>query len=193
MTDTDKKQEPDTVPVEEDTMENSAVNGADSGGEFDGDALLQELEDAKRVAGECQDKVLRMQAEMENLRKRAQRDVANVHKFAIEKFASELLQVKDSLELGLGAGDVEADKLREGTALTLKILVSTLQKFDIEEIDPAGEVFDPNLHQAMTTQESQEHEPNTVLQVMQKGYTLHERLLRPAMVIVARAPETAGD
>ncbi|MCY4641180.1 MAG: nucleotide exchange factor GrpE [Gammaproteobacteria bacterium] len=193
MTDTDKKQEPDTVPVEEDTMENSAVNGADSGGEFDGDALLQELEDAKRVAGECQDKVLRMQAEMENLRKRAQRDVANAHKFAIEKFASELLQVKDSLELGLGAGDVEADKLREGTALTLKILVSTLQKFDIEEIDPAGEVFDPNLHQAMTTQESQEHEPNTVLQVMQKGYTLHERLLRPAMVIVARAPETAGD
>ena len=193
MTDTDKKQEPDTEPVEEDTMDNSAVNGADSGDEFDGDALLQELEDAKRVAGECQDKVLRMQAEMENLRKRAQRDVANAHKFAIEKFASELLQVKDSLELGLGAGDVEADKLREGTALILKILVSTLQKFDIEEIDPAGEVFDPNLHQAMTTQESQEHEPNTVLQVMQKGYTLHERLLRPAMVIVARAPETAGD
>ena len=181
------------MPVEEDTMDNSAVNGADSGGELDGDALLQELEDAKRVAGECQDKVLRMQAEMENLRKRAQRDVANAHKFAIEKFASELLQVKDSLELGLGAGDVEADKLREGTALTLKILVSTLQKFDIEEIDPAGEAFDPNLHQAMTTQESQEHEPNTVLQVMQKGYTLHERLLRPAMVIVARAPETAGD
>lgn len=181
------------MSVEEDAADNGAACAADSRDESTEDVLQQELEDAKRAAGEFQDRVLRMQAEMENLRKRAERDLANAHKYAIEKFASELLQVKDSLELGLNAGEVEADKLREGTELTLKVLVSTLKKFAIEEIDPAGEPFDPNLHQAMTMQESREHEPNTVIQVMQKGYTLHERLLRPAMVIVARAPEAGGD
>lgn len=193
MSDTTEKPDPDSMSVEEDAAGNGAAGAADSQDESAGDALQQELEDAKRAAGEFQDRVLRMQAEMENLRKRAERDLANAHKYAIEKFASELLQVKDSLELGLNAGEVEAEKLREGTELTLKVLVSTLKKFAIEEIDPAGEPFDPNLHQAMTTQESREHEPNTVIQVMQKGYTLHERLLRPAMVIVARAPEAGGD
>ena len=193
MSKTEKKPKPKDVQADEETLEERGANGEELPDEPDGDALLQELEDAKRLAGEYQDRMLRMQAEMENLRKRAQRDVANAHKFAIEKFAGELLQVRDSLELGLGAGDVEAEKLREGTELTLKILTSTMQKFSIEEIDPAGEVFDPNLHQAMTTQESREHEPNTVIQVMQKGYTLHERLLRPAMVIVSKEPDTAGD
>jgi len=193
MSDTTEKPDPDSMSVEEDAADKGAAGAADSQDESAGDTLLQELEDAKRAAGEFQDRVLRMQAEMENLRKRAERDLANAHKYAIEKFASELLQVKDSLELGLNAGVVEAEKLREGTELTLKVLVSTLKKFAIEEIDPAGEPFDPNLHQAMTTQESGEHEPNTVIQVMQKGYTLHERLLRPAMVIVARAPEAASD
>lgn len=189
MTETVKKPDPATAPAEKDALAKDAAGGADSQAESAEDALRQELEDAKKTAGEYQDRVLRMQAEMENLQKRAQRDVSNAHKYAIEKFASELLQVKDGLELGLDAGDVEAAKLQEGTALTLKMLVSTLQKFAIEEIDPAGEAFDPNLHQAMTTQESREHAPNTVIRVMQKGYTLHERLLRPAMVIVARAPE----
>lgn len=193
MSDTTEKPDPDSMSAEEDAADNGAAGAADSQDESAGDTLQQELEDAKRAAGEFQDRVLRMQAEMENLRKRAERDLANAHKYAIEKFASELLQVKDSLELGLNAGEVEADKLREGTELTLKVLVSTLKKFAIEEIDPAGEPFDPNLHQAMTMQESREHEPNTVIQVMQKGYTLHERLLRPAMVIVARAPEAGGD
>ena len=126
---------------------------------------------------------------MENLRKRTERDLSNAYKYTIEKFANELLQVKDSLELGLGAGDVDAVKLQEGTELTLKTMTSVLRKFSIEEIDPYGEVFDPNLHQAMTTQESTEHKPNTVINVMQKGYTLHDRLLRPAMVIVAKASE----
>ena len=193
MSKTEKKPKPKNVQADGEALENRDVDGEESPDEPDGDALLEELEDAKRMAGECQDRMLRMQAEMENLRKRAQRDLSNAHKFAIEKFAGELLQVKDSLELGLGAGDVKAEKLREGTELTLKMLVSTLQKFSIEEIDPAGEAFDPNLHQAMTTQESREHEPNTIIQVMQKGYTLHERLLRPAMVIVSKEPDAAGD
>ncbi len=193
MSKTEKKPKPKNVQADEEALENRDVDGEESPDEPDGDALLEELEEAKRMAGECQERMLRMQAEMENLRKRAQRDLSSAHKFAIEKFAGELLQVKDSLELGLGAGDVKAEKLREGTELTLKMLVSTMQKFSIEEIDPAGEAFDPNLHQAMTTQESHEHEPNTVIQVMQKGYTLHERLLRPAMVIVSKEPDAAGD
>ncbi len=151
--------------------------------------LAQELVEMRQKAAEYHDRMLRVQAEAENLRKRAERDISNAHKYAIERFASELLQVKDSLELGLGAADADATKLQEGTELTLKILAGVLQKFAIAEIDPAGEAFDPNFHQAMTMQESAEHEPNTVISVMQKGYTLHDRLLRPAMVIVVKPPE----
>lgn len=190
MTDTVKKPDQTDVQDEEAAPDTADSNGADAtAAEV---SLQDELEEARRKADEHHEKVLRMQAEMENLRKRAERDVSNAHKYAIEKFASELLAVKDSLELGLDAGEAEAAKLQEGTALTLKVLVSALQKFAIEEVDPVGEAFDPNLHQAMTTQESREHEPNTVIQVMQKGYTLHERLLRPAMVIVSRAPEESS-
>ncbi len=157
------------------------------------EALEQELENAQQKVAEYHDKTLRMQAEMENLRKRNERDLSNAHKYAIEKFASELLQVKDSLELGLDAGDVDVAKLQEGTALTLKMMNAVLEKFAIEEVNPIGETFDPNLHQAMTMQESNEHEPNTVVSVMQKGYILNDRLLRPAMVIVAKAPEEVAD
>ncbi len=190
MTDTVKKPDPATVQEEEAAPDTATSNGEDSGvAEV---SLQDELEEARGKADEYHDKVLRMQAEMENLRKRAERDLSNAHKYSIEKFASELLQVKDSLELGLDAGEVDAAKLQEGSALTLKVLTSALQKFAIEEVDPLGEAFDPNLHQAMTTEESGEHEPNTVIRVMQKGYTLHERLLRPAMVIVSRAPEESS-
>jgi molecular chaperone GrpE len=149
--------------------------------------LNQQLEDAQQQVAEYHDKMLRIQAEMDNLRKRTERDVSNAHKYAVEKFANELLQVKDSLELGLSADDIDVAKLQEGTELTLKMLSNAFEKFSIEEINPVGEAFDPNLHEAMTMQESTEHEPNTVLTVMQKGYTLHGRLIRPAMVIVAKA------
>ena len=147
----------------------------------------KQLEEAQQQAVEYHDKILRMQAEMDNLRKRTERDVSNAHKYAVEKFANELLQVKDSLELGLSAEDIDVAKLQEGTKLTLKMLSNAFEKFSIEELNPVGEAFDPNLHEAMTMQESTEHEPNTVLTVMQKGYTLHGRLIRPAMVIVAKA------
>ncbi len=161
--------------------------------EMDQESLVQELEDAQQKISDFQDRMLRMQAEMENLRKRTERDLSNAHKYGIEKFAGELLQVKDSLELGLRATDVDLAKLQEGTELTLKMLTAVLKKFSIEEIDPLGEVFDPNLHEAMTLQESTEYSPNIVINVMQKGYTLNDRLLRPAMVIVAKAPDVATD
>ncbi|MCY3803673.1 MAG: nucleotide exchange factor GrpE [Gammaproteobacteria bacterium] len=187
MTDTVKKPDP-AEAQEQAAQEPVDPNGAGT----EEVSLHDELEAARKQVVENHDKWMRVQAEMENLRKRAERDVSNAHKYAIEKFAGELLQVKDSLELGLDAGEVDAAKLQEGSALTLKVLTSALQKFAIEEVDPIGEAFDPNLHQAMTTEESDEHEPNTVIRVMQKGYTLHERLLRPAMVIVSRAPEESS-
>ena len=181
MTDTDQNVETEDSDLEESTTE-SSVN-----------KLTKQLEDVQQQAAEYQDKMLRMQAEMDNLRKRTERDVSNAHKYANEKFANELLQVKDSLEMGLNmseeAEDFDLNKLKEGTELTLKMLNSVFEKFAIEEINPVGEVFDPNLHEAMTMQESTEHEPNTVLMVMQKGYILHSRLIRPAMVIVSKAEQ----
>ncbi|MEM7401191.1 MAG: nucleotide exchange factor GrpE [Pseudomonadota bacterium] len=169
--------------------EHESVKNADSPNETEivADDLDHQLEEAQQQVTEYHDKMLRVQAEMDNLRKRTERDVSNAHKYANEKFATEILQVKDSLELGLNAEDIDVDKLREGTELTLKMLKNVFEKFSIEEIDPQGEVFDPNLHEAMTMQESSEHEPNTVLTVVQKGYTLHGRLVRPAMVIVSKA------
>jgi len=132
---------------------------------------------------------VRAQAEMENLRRRSEKDLESAHKFALEKFAAELLAVKDSLELGLNATDADVDKLREGSELTLKMLAQALAKFNINDVDPMGEVFDPNHHQAMTMQETAEHTPNTVIAVMQKGYLINDCLLRPAMVVVAKAPK----
>ena len=149
------------------------------------------LEDARGKADEHWDQVVRMQADMDNLRKRSERDLANAHKFALERFANELLPVKDSLEMGLAAFDVDGadpDKLREGVALTLQMLASALGKVAIEEVNPQDERFNPDFHQALSMQERDDVEPNTVVTVVQKGYTLNERLIRPAMVIVSKAP-----
>lgn len=190
MTETKQKPEDNSLSAEEAT---STDDTTDIDQQVEQERFTQELEEAQQQASDYHEKMLRMQAEMENLRKRSERDLSNAHKYSIEKFASELLQVKDSLELGLGAGDVDAVNLQEGAELTLKMMAGVLKKFTIEEIDPCGEIFDPNLHQAMTMQASVEHEPNTVITVMQKGYTLHGRLLRPAMVIVAKAPEEVAD
>ena len=190
MTETKQKPEDNSLSAEEAT---STDDTTDIDQQVEQERFTQELEEAQQQASDYHEKMLRMQAEMENLRKRSERDLSNAHKYSIEKFASELLQVKDSLELGLGVGDVDAVNLQEGAELTLKMMASVLKKFTIEEIDPCGEIFDPNLHQAMTMQASVEHEPNTVITVMQKGYTLHGRLLRPAMVIVAKAPEEVAD
>ncbi len=147
------------------------------------------LEDARNKADDHWNRVLRLQAELENLRKRSQRELENAHKYALEKFVQELLPVKDSLEMGLAAADESSEsaaKLREGMELTLKMLQTVLEKFGVKEIDPLGQPFDPELHQAMSMVESQDAEPNTVVTVMQKGYLLNDRLVRPAMVVVAK-------
>ncbi len=148
------------------------------------------LEAAEAKAAENWDKYVRASAELENLRRRAARDVENAHRYGAEKLASGMLEIKDSLERGLEAVSETADleTLREGKAATLKLLEQTLEKFGVTEIDPEGEPFDPELHEAMSMQESTELEPGSVMMVVQKGYRLHDRLLRPARVIVSREP-----
>lgn len=177
-----------SAPVEE-NVEAVEAEILDSG---DVEETVGLLEDARAKADEHWNLYLRSQAEMDNMRRRAEKDLESAHKFGLEKFASELLPVKDSLELGLAAveenSDEAVEKLREGTELTLKMLGTALEKFGIKEIDPVGEVFNPEQHQAMTMQESAEAVPNTVLIVMQKGYLLNERVMRPALVVVSKVP-----
>jgi molecular chaperone GrpE len=153
-------------------------------------ALQAELEAARARADDYWNKLVRTQAEMENLRKRSARELEQAHRYAVERFATELLAVKDSLEMGVDAAsnEIEPEKLREGTELTLRMLVRAMEKFNIEEINPQGQPFDPARHQAMTTQENPQLPPNTVVAVLQKGYAIGERLLRPAMVIVSKGP-----
>jgi molecular chaperone GrpE len=144
------------------------------------------LAEAQAKADENWDRYLRTAAELENVRKRASRDVENAHKFALERFGKELLTVRDTLEMGLAAAEnATVESLIEGKNATLKLLATTMQQFGIEQVDPAGEPFDPDLHEAISVQPSDDVEPGSVVTVVQKGYTLNGRLLRPAMVIVA--------
>jgi molecular chaperone GrpE len=147
------------------------------------------LEDARGKADEHWDQCVRLQAEIDNLRKRTERDLANAHKYALEKFAGELLPVRDSLEMGLAAFDTEnTDKQKEGIELTLQMLSAVMGKFEIQPVNPQDETFNPDYHQAMSIQERDDVAPNTVVTVVQKGYLLNDRLIRPAMVIVSKAP-----
>lgn len=149
---------------------------------------VEQLQEALAVAA---DAALRAQAEAQNARRRAEQEVEKARKFALERFAGELLSVVDNLERTLdAAGDHESSKaINEGVELTLKGLRDVLAKFNIHCVDPSGEPFDPQLHQAMTMVPSRDLEPNTVMDVMQKGYTLNGRLLRPAMVVVSKTAE----
>lgn len=141
---------------------------------------------AEAIAQENWDKYLRAVAELDNVRKRAQRDVEHAHKFANERLVSELLAVSDSLEAALAAGsDASAESLLEGSEATLKIMLGVLQKFGVEQVDPTGAPFDPQVHEAMTMVPSPDAEPNSVIEVIQKGYTLNGRLIRAARVVVA--------
>lgn len=147
------------------------------------------LTKAEARVNEQKESVLRSQAEMENVRRRASQDVEKAHKFALEKFANELLTSVDNLERAMQAADTDNAELKsflEGIELTYKSLTSTLEKFGVKAVGEEGEVFNPDLHQAMSMQESAEHKNNTIIAVMQKGYELNGRLLRPAMVMVAR-------
>ncbi len=147
--------------------------------------LEQELADAKAKADENWDKFVRLQAEMDNLRRRNDKQVEDAHKFAVKKFAESLLPVADSLEMGMAAeGDVE--KIREGMDLTLKVFLDAMKKHMVEVVNPVGEMFNPDLHQAVSMQPGDGQKDNEVITVMQKGYTLNGRLIRPAMVMVCK-------
>jgi molecular chaperone GrpE len=193
----EKENSTDTVDENEVAQPDPAAAGQDPGTDElpDHAELVALLEDARGKADDHWGQVVRLQADMENLRKRSERDLANAHKFALERFASELLPVKDSLEMGLAAFDLEgadSDKLREGVALTLQMLTNALDKAAISEVNPQDEPFNPDFHQAMSMQERDDVEPNTVVTVVQKGYTLNGRLIRPAMVIVSKAPVSSS-
>lgn len=151
--------------------------------------LEENLRQAELKAAEHHDAWLRARAETENVRRRAQEDIAKATKFASEKFASAMLPVKDSLEAALANQNQTIESLREGVELTLKQLASAFQSAGVLEEDPAGRKFDPNKHQAISAVEA-EGEPNQVVHVLQKGYLLHERVIRPAMVMVSKAKES---
>ncbi len=180
----------DRPEAEQDASEQGSADASGQtkvdAGEPDADTAIAEL---KALADENYDKYLRAAAELENVRKRATRDVENAHKFALERFCSELLAVKDSLEMGLAAADkADAQSLLEGKKATLKLLTATMERFGVVELDPEGVPFDPQEHEAMTMQPSADVEPGSVLTVFQKGYALNGRLLRPARVVVASGP-----
>ncbi len=151
----------------------------------------EKIAELEEQLAQAKDQALRAAAEVQNIRRRAEQDVEKAHKFALEKFAGDLLAVVDSLERGLELADPKNEELkpmRDGMQLTFKQLMDTLQRFNVQRIDPQGQPFNPELHQAMSMQESAVAEPDSVLQVFQCGYSINGRLLRPAMVVVSKAP-----
>ena len=175
--------------LEKDTRPDTADQNAPAATETAAVESTPSLEDmirqAELKAEEHHDAWLRAKAETENVRRRAQEDIAKASRFAIERFAGELLAVKDSLEAGLAAENPSVDSLKAGTELTLKQLVAAFETSGLKEVNPLGEKFDPNFHQAISMIEA-EQEANTVVTVLQKGYLLAERVLRPALVIVSK-------
>lgn len=161
--------------------------------DFTLEEVLEKLAEEKEGAVRAREDLLRVQAEMQNLRRRTEQDIEKAHKYGQEKFSTELLTVMDNLERALAAAsDYEDETVKaiyEGVDLTLKSFTDCFNRFHIGSVDPMGEPFDPQLHQAVTILENSDVEPNTVIEVMQKGYTLHGRVIRPAMVVVSKEPE----
>jgi len=162
--------------------------------DFTLEEVLEKLAEEKEGAVRAREDLLRVQAEMQNLRRRTEQDIEKAHKYGQEKFSTELLTVMDNLERALAAAsDYEDETVKaiyEGVDLTLKSFTDCFNRFHIGSVDPMGEPFDPQLHQAVTILENSDVEPNTVIEVMQKGYTLHGRVIRPAMVVVSKEPES---
>lgn len=184
---TDEQKVQDEAAIDEQAVESNEDQNAaaeDDTSESGNEALAA----AQQEIADLKDQMLRLQADSQNIRRRAELDVEKAHKFGLEKFANEMLNVVDNLERGLAAApDEEATKaIRDGMEMTLSGLVSALERFQVIAVNPEGESFNPELHQAMSMVENAEVAPNTVLAVMQKGYTLHGRLLRPAMVMVSK-------
>ena len=194
----DKMQNPFEQAVEIDVKKAVSPGSGDEFAEAPAEEIVEdELAQMEKVLMKAEeelvthrDAMLRMQAEMDNLRKRLIRDLEKSRKFALEGVMKDLLQVRDSLELGLetDSESATAEQLREGQALTFKMLNKVLQDHNMELIDPVGETFNPEFHQAMTVLPSEEFEDNRVMEVLQKGFKLHDRLIRPAMVVVSRKP-----
>lgn len=174
-------QEPNT-PSEVTANETGLNEGAEASGVGAHEARIAELEAALE---EAKAQVLYVKAEGENIRRRAMDDIDKARKFALEKFSGELLAVKDSLDAALVVESADVNSYKNGVELTSKQLLSVFEKFNIAEINPVNEKFDPNKHQAISAVES-DLEANTVVSVLQKGYTLNERVLRPALVMVAK-------
>ena len=167
---------------------------AEAAGATSPGTLEAELAEARARADEHWNSYLRAVAETDNVRKRAQRDVEAASRYAIERLAGELLEVRDSLELGIAAGSsAEPARLLEGMEATLRLLNRAFEKSGLSVVDPAGQPFNPEFHEAMATQPSADQPPGTVLAVVQKGYVLNGRLLRPARVLVAREPDPAAN
>ena len=167
---------------ENDVETEASTDGSQKDWKVEAEALAQQVETLK-------DQAVRAQAEAQNVRRRAEKDVEKAHKFALEKFAKELLPIIDGLEKAVEAevaAGTEMTSLREGVEMTLTMFLSGVKKFNLEQVDPVGHPFDPALHEAMAMVEAPDAEPNTVISAMQKGYTLNDRLIRPAMVVVSK-------
>lgn len=170
---------------EELLSEEQVMQGLEDGG------LQARVDELENQLAEAKDQALRAVAEMQNIRRRAEQDVEKAHKFALEKFAGDMLAVVDTLERAVQVEDAGNEAIKpmvEGMQLTLKLLLDTLRRYQVERVDPLGQPFNPELHQAMAMEESATAEPDSVLKVFQCGYTLSGRLLRPAMVVVSKAP-----
>jgi molecular chaperone GrpE len=171
-------------------MERQAAAGTDAPSPDELEQLRAELDEARGQAALQREQVLRAAAELDNIRKRAARDVEHAHRFALEKFVQELLPAVDGLESAVAnSAKADAASLAAGQQATLKLLQKALERFAVVTLDPLGEPFDPERHEAMAMQDSPTAQPHSVLQVVQRGYELNGRLLRPARVIVARSPD----
>lgn len=191
MTDQEQKDQNPQNQADQEPMENEQVDTGQAGAavEVDISSLQAQVEELSEALANAKEQTLRAHAETQNVRRRAEADIEKAHRFGQEKLIGDLLPVVDNLERALASIDLEDESFKpiiEGIELTLKSFIDTLGKHKVECIDPVGEPFDPQLHQAMSTVENPDAEPNTVLEVFQKGYTLHGRLVRPAMVVVAK-------
>ena len=169
----------------EDVVPEAAQQDGDAGDE----SIEQQLEQAQATIKDYWDQMMRLRAEIENNRKRAERDVENAHKYALKNFVENLLPIIDSMEMGqtaAAADNATLESIREGSALTMNMFVQVLEKNGLEQIDPLGEKFDPERHQAISMIEAADAESNSIIEVMQKGFLLNDRLVRPAMVVVAK-------
>lgn len=185
MTENDEKTQPEDLS--DNTVDQADENVADD----PVTSLEAELTKAQLVAAEAREDMLRMQADMENLRKRLAREHEKARRRTLERFMNDLLPVRDSMERGLEAADdpsATVDTLKEGKQLIMKMLSKVMTDHGLQTIDPLGEAFDPEKHEAMTMLPSSEHEENSVMDVIEKGYQLHDRLIRPAKVVVSRKP-----